>query len=53
MRVAGQDLGFFAYHSLDVIGVLLGGALLLVAIIVGVLGKLTDFGNAKKKLKSK
>ncbi|KMZ04307.1 uncharacterized protein Dsimw501_GD20682 [Drosophila simulans] len=56
MRVAGQDLGFLAYHSLDVIGFLLGGALLLVAIIVGVLGKaakLTDFGNSKKKLKTK
>jgi len=55
MRVAGQDLGFFAYHSLDVIGTLLGGALLVLSIILYVLwkiAKLAGFANSKKKQKT-
>jgi len=55
MRVAGQDLGFFAYHSLDVIGTLLGGALLVLSIILYVLwkiAKLAGFVNSKKKQKT-
>ncbi|KAH8248195.1 hypothetical protein KR038_004376 [Drosophila bunnanda] len=54
MRVAGQDLGFFAYHSVDVIGTLLAGALLIVVIITSILwkiAKLIGFGSSKKKLK--
>jgi len=55
MRVAGQDLGFFAYHSLDVIGTLLGGAFLVLSIILYVLwkiAKLAGFVNSKKKQKT-
>ncbi|XP_017005908.2 UDP-glycosyltransferase UGT5 [Drosophila takahashii] len=54
MRVAGQDLGFFAYHSLDVIGALMGGVLVTLLIALYVLRKIANlagFGNSKKKQK--
>ncbi|KAH8294654.1 hypothetical protein KR018_000885, partial [Drosophila ironensis] len=54
MRVAGQDLGFFAYHSLDVIGTLLGGAAVILVIVVTLLcklAKLAGVGKAKEKQK--
>ncbi|XP_016950388.1 UDP-glycosyltransferase UGT5 [Drosophila biarmipes] len=55
MRVAGQDLGFFAYHSLDVIGTLFAGALLVLSITLYVLWKIAKVagcGNSKKKQKT-
>ncbi|KAH8242954.1 hypothetical protein KR032_003264 [Drosophila birchii] len=54
MRVAGQDLGFFAYHSVDVIGTLLAGALVIlviIAIILWKIAKLVGLGSSGKKLK--
>ncbi|KAH8292129.1 hypothetical protein KR054_006006, partial [Drosophila jambulina] len=54
MRVAGQDLGFFTYHSVDVIGTLLAGALLIVVIIAGITWKIANLiglGASKKKVK--
>ncbi|EDW38379.1 GL12044 [Drosophila persimilis] len=53
MRVAGQDLNFLAYHSIDVIATLLGGALLGLILVVFVLWKLAKFcqgfGQSKTK----
>ncbi|XP_017040219.2 UDP-glucosyltransferase 2 [Drosophila ficusphila] len=54
MRVAGQDLGFFAYHSLDVMAFLLGCALLILSISIWIVWKtatLAGFGNSKKSKK--
>ncbi|XP_022209990.2 UDP-glucosyltransferase 2-like isoform X2 [Drosophila obscura] len=40
MRVAGRELDFFTYHSLDVIGTLLGAALLSLILILAMLWQL-------------
>ncbi|XP_002138039.2 UDP-glucuronosyltransferase 2A2-like [Drosophila pseudoobscura] len=40
MRVAGRQLDFFTYNSMDVIGTLLAGALLFIVVLVALLWKL-------------
>ncbi|EDV93631.1 UDP-glycosyltransferase UGT5 [Drosophila grimshawi] len=57
MRVAAQDLSFIAYHSLDVIGLLLAVATLILAAISFVLFKLLrclrgQSGTSTQKLKN-
>ncbi|BFF90238.1 UDP-glucuronosyltransferase 2B14-like [Drosophila madeirensis] len=56
MRVAGREMDFFTYHSLDVIGTLLGGALVCLVLIVALLWqlpRLAGLGQSKqKKLKN-
>ncbi|SPP83481.1 UDP-glucuronosyltransferase 2B15 [Drosophila guanche] len=52
MRVAGQDLNFWAYHSIDVIATLLAGALFVFILFVFLLfklAKLAGFGHSKTK----
>ncbi|XP_034664437.1 UDP-glucuronosyltransferase 2B14-like [Drosophila subobscura] len=52
MRVAGRELDFFTYHSLDVIGTLLGGALVCLVLIVALLwqlARLAGLGQSKQK----
>ncbi|XP_022209992.2 UDP-glycosyltransferase UGT5 [Drosophila obscura] len=56
MRVAGQDLNFWAYHSIDVLGTLLAAALLLLILLVFLLwqlAKLAGLGHSKAKKQKK
>ncbi|EDW84184.1 uncharacterized protein Dwil_GK13277 [Drosophila willistoni] len=48
MRVAAQDLNFFAYHSLDVLATLIGGAFVAIGLVLFALTKVLRFTQGTK-----